>query len=56
MRRSVKNLIFNQEWIIEITSYERRAYESVDDALEPCLRLNDLNVERKREEKTIHAF
>ena len=30
MRRSAKILIINKEGIIEIISYERRAYESVD--------------------------
>ena len=31
MRRSAKILIFNKEGIIEIISYERGAYESVDE-------------------------
>ena len=31
MRRSAKILILNSEGIIEKISYERRAYESVDD-------------------------
>ena len=31
MRRSAKILILNKEGIIEKSSYERRAYESVDE-------------------------
>ena len=31
MRRSAKIMILNEEGIIEIISYERRAYESVDE-------------------------
>ena len=37
MRRSAKILILNKEGIIEKISYERRAYESVDEI--PYLRL-----------------
>ena len=31
VRRSAKILILNKEWIIEKISYERRAYETVDE-------------------------
>ena len=31
VRRSAKILILNKEWFIEKISYERRAYESVDE-------------------------
>ena len=50
MQRSAKILILNQEGIIEFFSYERRAYESVDDG-------GILGEFSKRyKKKRIHAF
>ena len=50
MRRSGKILILNKEGIIEKISYERRAYESVDEK-----RLSQV-ISRKTTKKRIHAF
>ena len=50
MRRNAKILILNEEGIIEKISYERRAYESVDDK-----RLSYV-MSRKTTKKRIHAF
>ena len=50
MRRSAKILILNKEGIIEKISYERRAYESVDEKS-----LSQV-MSRKTTKKRIHAF
>ena len=50
MRRSAKMLILNKEGIIEKISYERRAYESVDE------KSLSLVMYRKTTKKIIHAF
>ena len=50
MRRSAKILILNKEGVIEKISYERRAYESVDEkSLSQAM-------SRKTTKKRIHAF
>ena len=46
MRRSAKILILNKEGIIEKISYERRAYESVDEK-EPIFGYVPKNDEKK---------
>ena len=53
MRRSAKILNLNKAGIIEKISYERRAYESVDEKeREPILGYVPKNDQKKR----IHAF
>ena len=50
MRRSAKILILNKEGIIEQISYERRAYESVDEkSLSQAM-------SRNTTKKRVHAF
>ena len=49
MRRSAKILILNKEGIIEKISYERRAYESVDE--KTYLRLCP---EKRRKKEFVH--
>ena len=51
MRRSAKILIINKEGIIEKTSYECRAYKSVDEK-NLSYSMSRKNYEKKR----IHAF
>ena len=50
MRRSAKILILNKEGTIEKISYERRAYESVDEKSLSWVMC------RKTTKKRIHAF
>ena len=50
MRRSAKILVLNKEGIIEKISYERRAYESVDEKSLSYV------MSRKTTKKTIQAF
>ena len=50
MRHSDKILILNKEGIIEKISYERRAYESVDEKSLSYV------MSRKTTKKRIHAF
>ena len=50
MIRSAKILLLNKEGIIEKNSYERCAYESVDDAWQPILGYFSKNDEKN------HAF
>ena len=50
VRRSAKILILNKEGIIENISYQRHAYESVDE------KSLSLVMSRKTTKKRIHAF
>ena len=48
MRRSAKILILSKEGIIEKISYERRAYESVDEKIKPILGYVQKNDDKKK--------